>query len=90
MTLFVTAAPLPRLLGTGLSGPSQTGKQMAAQHPRDVLSEVRTARFNALVAELIPKIRRLGPDLSEEALIETAERLADHRLASEGLGGLRQ
>jgi hypothetical protein len=63
---------------------------MAAQHPRDVLSEVRTARFNALVAELIPKIRRLGPDLSEEALIETAERLADHRLASEGLGGFRQ
>ena len=46
---------------------------MAAQHTRDVLSEVRTARFNALVAELIPKIRRLGPDLSEEALIETAK-----------------
>ena len=58
---------------------------MASDHARDVLSEV-----NALVAELIPKIRRLGPDLSEEALIETAERLADHRLASEGLGGYRQ
>ena len=60
-----------------------------ATDPRDILSEVRTARFNALVAELIPKIRRLGPELSEEALIETAERLADHRLASEGLGGFR-
>jgi hypothetical protein len=71
-------------------GLSQTSKQMAAQHPREVLSEVRTARFNALVAELIPKIRRLGPDLSEEALIETAQRLADHRLASEGLGSVRQ
>lgn len=66
------------------------GKQMASDHARDILNEVRTARFNALVAELIPKIRRLGPDLSEEALIETAERLADHRLASEGLGGFRQ
>lgn len=53
---------------------------------RNALTEVRDARFHALVAELIPKIRRLGPDLSEEALIETAQRLADHRLASEGLG----
>ncbi|HEX6598557.1 MAG TPA: hypothetical protein VF034_04485 [Gemmatimonadaceae bacterium] len=70
--------------------PLSPGKQMASDHQRDILSEVRTARFNALVAELIPKIRRLGPDLSEEALIETAERLADHRLASEGLGGFRQ
>jgi len=68
---------------------SKVAKQMATD-PRDILSEVRTARFNALVAELIPKIRRLGPELSEEALIETAERLADHRLASEGLGGFRQ
>ena len=57
---------------------------------REVLSEVRIARFNALVAELIPKIRRLGPELSEQALIETAERLANHRLASEGLGRARQ
>ena len=63
---------------------------MATDRTRDSLTEVRTARFNALVAELIPKIRRLGPELSEEALIETAERLADHRLASEGLGGYRQ
>ena len=70
--------------------PLSPGKQMASEHSRDILSEVRIARFNALVAELIPKIRRLGPDLSEEALIETAERLADHRLASEGLGGFRQ
>ena len=67
----------------------KVAKQMATD-PRDILSELRTARFNALVAELIPKIRRLGPELSEEALIETAERLADHRLASEGLGGYRQ
>ena len=86
---FVTARRLPRLLDAGFCLP-QPGKQMASEHQRDVLSEVRTARFNALVAELIPKIRRLGPDLSEEALIETAERLADHRLASEGLGGFRQ
>lgn len=63
---------------------------MATEHSRDILNELRAARFNALVAELIPKIRRLGPELSEEALIETAERLADHRLASEGLGGFRQ
>lgn len=89
MSFFVTERALLRLLCTGL-GFLQTGKQMAMDHPRDILSEVRTARFNALVAELIPKIRRLGPDLSEEALIETAERLADHRLASEGLGGFRQ
>ena len=60
--------------------------EIGMDETRDVLTSVRTARFHALVAELIPKIRRLGPELSDQALIETAERLADHRLASEGLG----
>lgn len=62
---------------------------MGMDETHHVLTDVRIARFNALVAELIPKIRRLGPDLSEEALLETAQRLAEHRLASEGLGGVR-
>lgn len=53
------------------------------QHER---LEPTSARYQALVAEIVPKLRRLGPQLSEHTLLETAERLATHRLASEQLG----
>lgn len=45
--------------------------------------EPTSARYEALVAEIVPKLRRLGPQLSEQTLQQTAERLAAHRLASE-------
>jgi hypothetical protein len=51
-----------------------------ARHER---LEPTSARYQALVAEIVPKLRRLGPQLSEQTLIQTAERLAAHRLASE-------
>ncbi|HEY2065158.1 MAG TPA: hypothetical protein VGG84_04315 [Gemmatimonadaceae bacterium] len=53
-----------------------------AQHQQP---EPRSARYDALVAEIVPKLRRLGPQLSEQTLLQTAERLAAHRLASEQL-----
>lgn len=53
-----------------------------AQHQRP---EPTSARYEALVAEIVPKLRRLGPQLSEQTLLQTAERLAAHRLASEQL-----
>lgn len=53
--------------------------EQARQHP----PETTSPRFEALVAEIVPKLRRLGPQLSEQTLRQTAERLAAHRLASE-------
>jgi hypothetical protein len=47
------------------------------------VSVASAARFDELVAEIVPKLRRLGPELSERALMESAARLAEHRLAGE-------
>jgi hypothetical protein len=52
----------------------------------DALGRVRPARFHVLVSELLPKIRRLSPELSDEALTEAAERMAEYRLTDEELG----
>ena len=52
----------------------------------DPLTEVRAVRFRALVAELMPKIRRVSPDLTEEQLLAAAERMAEYRLADDELG----
>jgi hypothetical protein len=52
----------------------------------DPLTEVRAERFRALVAELMPKIRRVSPDLTEEQLRAAAELMARYRLADEALG----
>lgn len=41
----------------------------------------RAARFEALVAELCPLLRHSHPDLSEEAVFESAVRMAAYRLA---------
>lgn len=57
-----------------------------ARHER---LEPTSARYQALVAEIVPKLRRLGSQLSEQTLLQTAERLAAHRLASEQLGASR-
>lgn len=52
----------------------------------DPLTAVRAKRFRALVAELMPKIRRVTPDLTEEQLVAAAELMAEYRLADEELG----
>lgn len=55
------------------------------EQARHQAPEPTSARYQALVAEIVPKLRRLGPQLSEQTLLQTAERLAAHRLASEQL-----
>ena len=50
------------------------------------LTEVRAERYRALVAELMPKIRRVSPDLTDEQLRAAAELMAQYRLADEELG----
>jgi hypothetical protein len=52
----------------------------------DPLTSVRAERYRALVEELMPKIRRVSPELSEELLRAAAERMAQYRLADEELG----
>jgi hypothetical protein len=52
----------------------------------DPLTEVRADRFCALVAELMPKIRRVSPDLTDDQLRAAAELMARYRLADEELG----
>jgi hypothetical protein len=52
----------------------------------DPLADVRADRFRALVSELMPKIRRVSPDLTEAQLLAAAELMARYRLADEALG----
>ena len=52
----------------------------------DPLTEVRAERFRALVAELMPKIRRVSPELTEAQLRAAAELMAQYRLADDELG----
>jgi hypothetical protein len=52
----------------------------------DPLTEVRAARYRALVEELMPKIRRVSPDLTDAQLRKAAELMAQYRLADEELG----
>jgi hypothetical protein len=52
----------------------------------DPLTEVGAARFRTLVAELMPKIRRVSPDLTDAQLVAAAELMARYRLADEALG----
>lgn len=50
------------------------------------LTDVRAERLRALVAELMPKIRRVSPDLTETQLLAAAELMAEYRLADDELG----
>jgi len=52
----------------------------------DPLAKARAERFRALVAELMPKIRRVSPTLSAAQLRSAAELMAEYRLADEELG----
>jgi hypothetical protein len=52
----------------------------------DPLTDVRAERFRALVAELMPKIKRVSPDLTDQQVVAAAELMARYRLADEDLG----
>jgi hypothetical protein len=52
----------------------------------DPLTEVRADRFRELVAELLPKIRRVSPELTDEQALAAAELMARYRIADEALG----
>jgi hypothetical protein len=52
----------------------------------DPLTPVRIERFRELVAELIPKIHRVSPELNEDQIRAAAELMARYRLADEELG----
>jgi hypothetical protein len=52
----------------------------------DPLTAVRADRVRALVAELMPKIRRVSPEMTDEQVLAAAELMARYRLADEALG----
>jgi hypothetical protein len=52
----------------------------------DPLTDIRAERYRALVEELMPKIKRVTPDLTDEQLRAAAELMAQYRLADEELG----
>ncbi len=49
----------------------------------DPLAQPRLERFDALVRELIPKIRLLSPGLSDVEVLRAAARMAEYRLDDE-------
>ena len=55
-------------------------------HAFNPLTGVRAERYRALVEELMPKIKRVTPTLSDEQLRAAAELMAHYRLADEDLG----
>ena len=55
------------------------------QESSDAVSKVRAERFRALVAELMPKIRRVSPTLTDAQLRSAAELMAQYRLADDEL-----
>ena len=52
----------------------------------DPLTQSRAERYLAMVAELMPKIRRVSPALTDAQLVAAAELMAEYRLADEELG----
>ncbi len=51
----------------------------------DPLAPPRLEQFDALVRELVPKIRLLSPGLSEIEVLRAAARMAEYRLDDENL-----
>ena len=50
------------------------------------MARVREQRFEALVDELLPKVRRLNPRWPDEDVLEMAESMAELRLLDEEIG----
>ena len=52
----------------------------------DPTAGVRERRFQELVAELLPKVRRLNPMMPDDQVLEMAESMAELRLLDEEMG----
>lgn len=52
----------------------------------DPTARVRERRFNALVDELLPRVRRLNPGMPDDQVLEMAESMAEFRLLDEEMG----
>jgi hypothetical protein len=52
----------------------------------DPRARVRELRLRAIVDELIPKLRQLNPQWSDEEIMDFAESMAELRLLDEELG----
>lgn len=52
----------------------------------ETLTRGRAERLAALRADLLPRIRLLNPDWSDEAVATVAARMAEYRLADEETG----
>lgn len=48
--------------------------------PHEPHATAWVARFEAMLQETLPQLRRVAPELSEEALIQLASRLVELRL----------
>jgi hypothetical protein len=67
----VTPSPLRRPLG---------------MEPDNPMARVRARRFQALVDELLPKVRRLNPTMPDDQVLEMAESMAELRLLDAEIG----
>jgi hypothetical protein len=52
----------------------------------DPMARVRERRLRAIVDELLPKLKRLNPQWSDEEILDTAESMAELRLLDEEMG----
>lgn len=50
---------------------------------KNPLAQPRAEQFDALVHELLPKIRLLSPQLSETEVLRAAARMAEYRMDDE-------
>lgn len=54
-----------------------------AEENDNPLAQPRAEQFDALVRELLPKVRLLSPHLSEVEALRAAARMAEYRLSDE-------
>jgi hypothetical protein len=52
----------------------------------DPRAKARLLHFNALVAELYPKVRRFNPTMPDDQVLEMAKSMAELRLLDEEMG----
>ena len=77
-------APFLSLISVDLTTPRRWEMEMTTT--LEALAAARVERFAMLLREMMPNIRRLAPNISEEELIEIASKLAEHRLADDDRG----
>ena len=52
----------------------------------DPTARVRERRFQGLVSDLLPRVRRLNPMMPDDQVLEMAESMAELRLLDEEIG----